>query len=133
MYWLQALNNSTVDDKYPLPNVNELMDNLASFQYYSVFDEFSGYYSIAMDEKSIPLTAFLTPKGIAAWTVMPFGLKNAPPPVYMRIVDQAMSGLVCTGAFVDDTARGSRDQAGIPDDIHCILERIRVAKLKLKA
>ena len=49
-----------------------------------------------MDEKSIPLTAFLAPKGIAAWTVMPFGLKNAPP-VYMRIVDQAMSGLVRTG------------------------------------
>ena len=73
-----------------------------------------------MDEKSIPLTAFLTPKGIAAWTVMPFGFKNAPP-VYMRIVDQAMSGLVRTGASVDDTARGSCDKAGIPDDIRCIL------------
>ena len=50
----------------------------------------------------------------------------------LRIVDQAMSGLVRTGAFVDDKARGSCDQAGIPDDIRCILERIRAAKLKLK-
>ena len=76
-----ALNDATVDDKYPLPNVNELMDNMAGFAYYSILDGFSGYYSIKLDEKSIPLTAFLAPRGIVGWKVLPFGLKNAPLPI----------------------------------------------------
>ena len=59
-----ALNDATVDDKNPSPNVNELMDDMAGFSYYCVLDGFSGYYSIELDEKSIPLTAFLTPPGI---------------------------------------------------------------------
>ena len=126
-----ALNDATVDDKYPLPNVNELMDNMAGFAYYSILDGFSGYYSIKLDEKSIPLTAFLTPRGIAGWTVLPFGLKNAPP-AYMRVMDQVMAGLPRTGVFVDDVGRGSREQCEIPADIRSILERIRSAKLKLK-
>ena len=89
--------------------MNELMDNMAGFAYYSILDGFSGYYSIKLDEKSIPLTAFLTPRGIAGWTVLPFGLKNAPP-AYMRVMDQVMAGLPRTGVFVDDVGRGSHEQ-----------------------
>lgn len=126
-----ALNDATVDGKHPLPNVDELMDNLAGFQHCSVFDSFSGYRSMKMDERSVPLTSFLTPKVIAACTVMPFGFKNVPP-VYMCVVYRAMSGLERTGAFVDDTVRGSRNQAEISADVPSVLERWRAAKLKLK-
>ena len=126
-----ALNDTTIDDKYPLPNVNELVDNLAGYNYYSFLDGFSGCYSISLDEASIPLTAFLTPKGIAAWTVMPFGLKNAPP-TYMCVIDQVMIGVPLMGVFVDDTGAGSQAQSEIPDDIRKVLECMRATKLKLK-
>ena len=58
--------------------MNELMDDMVGFAYYSILDGFSSYYSIELDEKSIPLIAFRTPRGIVLWTVLPFGFKNAP-------------------------------------------------------
>ena len=73
-----ALNDATIEDKLTLPNVNKRMDDMAGLAYYSILDGFSGYYSIQLDGKSISLTAFLTPRGIARWTVLPFGLKNVP-------------------------------------------------------
>ena len=126
-----ALNAATLTDHYPLPNIDEVLDNLNGFAFYSTFDGFSGYYSIQLDEQSVPLTAFLTPRGIAAWTVLPFGLKNAPP-AYCRVVDQTFQGLERTATFVDDTGRGSVDEQSIPIDIRGVLERVRGAKLKLK-
>lgn len=125
------LNNATVDDKYPLPNINQLVDELVGYEYYSVFDGFSRYWSIWMEGESIPLNAFLTPKGAAAWIVIPFGVKNAPP-AYMRVVDQAMQGLEQTGTFVDDTAKGLRSQQAIWGDVKAVLDQTRAAKLKLK-
>ena len=127
----EALNDANVDDKYPLPDVNELMDNMAGFAYYSILDDFSGYYSIKLEKKSIPLTAFLTPCRIARWTVPPFGLKNSPT-TYIQIMDQVMAGLPWTEVFVDNIGRGSRERCEIQADIRSILERIRSAKLKLK-
>ena len=104
-----ALNDATVDDKYPLPNVNKLMDDMEIFTYYSILYGFSGYCFIELDEKSIPLTALLTPCRLAGWSVLSFGLKNAPP-AYMRVMDQVRGGLPWTGMFVDDIGRGSLEQ-----------------------
>ena len=99
--------------------------------YYSILDGFSDYYSIKLNEKSILLTAFLTPRRIARWTVLPFGLENVPP-TYMPAMDQVMAGLPRTGVSVDDIGRVSHEQCEMPADIHSVLERIRSVKLKLK-
>lgn len=74
----RALNNITVDDKFPMPNIDSLFDKLGRAQYFSTIDLAKGFYQIKMEERDIAKTAFSTPLGHFEFIRMPFGLKNAP-------------------------------------------------------
>ena len=74
----KEVNKNTKFDGYYIPN-KEILINLAREKnYYSKFDCKSRFWQIKMDNDSIPITAFSTPRGPYEWMVMPFGLKNAP-------------------------------------------------------
>ena len=126
------LNDATRADSYNLPRCDDLLDKLAGKPLYSTFDAFSGYYSVAMEDSSVLLTAFQTPFGTFVWNVMPFGLKNAPA-VYSRLTDMVYGDLDRTAVFIDDLCTGHLGESSILADIEAVLERCRKAKLKLKA
>lgn len=74
----RALNKKTVKEHYPLPRIDDQLDSLSGFKYYTSLDLASGYYQIKMSDTSKHLTAFVTPDGHYEFDRMPFGLVNAP-------------------------------------------------------
>lgn len=80
----RKLNQETIKDKFPLPNIEDVLNRLKGAKYFSTIDLTSGFHQVLMDEDSIPKTAFSTENGHFEFLRMPFGLCNAPPPQHSK-------------------------------------------------
>ena len=88
----RALNGITIKDAYPLPRVDETLDSLGGAQYFSTLDLASGYWQVKVDPSDRPKAAFSTPQDHFEFTVMPFGLCNAPA-TFQRLMEYVLAGL----------------------------------------
>lgn len=99
----RALNEKTVGDFYPLPNITHILGQLGEAKYFSVMDLGSGFHQIPMNPNSQAKTAFSTFCSHLEFTRMPIGLKNAPA-TFQRVIDRVLTGLqgIELFAYMDD-------------------------------
>ena len=88
----RKLNAVTKADTFPLPHIDDLLDQLGQARYFSLVDLASGYWQIRMSAESREKTAFATPQGLFEFCVMPFGLTNAPS-VFQRLMSRVLMGV----------------------------------------
>lgn len=129
----RKLNDITVGDSYPLPQISEILDQLGQSKYFSTLDLASGFHQILMDEKDAAKTAFSVPQGHYEFTRMPFGLKNAPA-TFQRLMNTALAGLQDIRCFVylDDVVIYSHDLASHIENLELVFGRLRDFHLKLQ-
>jgi len=127
------LNEKTIGDAYPLPNICDILDQLGGAKYFSVLDLASGFHQIPMDSADAHKTAFSTPHGHFQFERMPFGLKNAPA-TFQRLMDQTLSGLQGAELFVymDDIVVYASSLREHDIKMDKLMERLREANLKLQ-
>lgn len=88
----RELNSVTRADTFPLPRIDDLLDQLGKSAYFSTLDLATGYWQIRVHPNSQEKTAFVTPQGLYEFRVMPFGLTNAPA-VFQRLMQCVLMGL----------------------------------------
>ena len=132
------LNSVTKPDTFPLPRIDDLLDQLGSAKCFTTLDLAAGYWQIRVAEDSVEKTAFVTPTGLFEFRVMPFGLTNAPA-VFQRLMQKVLNGLNPARGpgfvvvYIDDILIYSRTLDDHLSHIGQVLNRLQAAGLKLKA
>ena len=80
------LNEQTVKDSYPLPNIQVIFDKLGASKWFTTMDLLNGFWQVMIKEEHRHKTAFITARGLFEFIVMPFGLCNAPA-TFQRLMD----------------------------------------------
>ena len=129
----RQLNKNMIDDKYPIPNITDILDKIGRGKYFSSLDLASGYHQVEMEDKDAPKTAFSTEQGHYQFKRMPFGLKNAPA-TFQRLMDNVLRGLqedTCL-VYLDDIIIYSTSLEEHIDKLTTVFNRLREANFKVK-
>jgi len=128
----RALNTITVKDKYPLPRIDELLDNIAGTEYFTKMDLQQGYHKIRVKPKHVQRTAFQTKFVSFQCRVMPFGLCNAPS-TFQRTMNNILAD--CSGfadVYIDDIVIYLRTLDDHLTHLRAVLLHLRADKLFAK-
>jgi hypothetical protein len=128
-----ALNEVTIKNNYPLPRIVDLFDQLHGACVFSKIDLRSGYHQLKVRECDIPKITFVLRYGLYEFTVMSFGLTNAPAyfmymmnKVFMEYLDKFVM------VFIDDILVYPRSEEEHEGHLHLVLQKLRDHKLYAK-
>jgi hypothetical protein len=129
----RSLNVVTIKNKYPFPRIEDLFDQMKGANIFSKIDLRSRYHQLVIRESDIPKTAFHNRYGLYEYTVMSFGLTNAPAyfmylmnKVFMEYLDKFIA------IFIDDVLIFSKTMEEHEEHLRLVLEKLRSNKLYAK-
>ena len=129
----RELNKATIKNKYPLPRIDDLFDQLSGAAVFSKIDLRSGYHQLKVKARDIPKTAFRTRYGHYEFMVMPFGLTNAPA-AFMDLMNRVFKDYLdkFVVIFIDDILIYSRSHDEHEQHLRLVLQKLKDKKLYVK-
>jgi hypothetical protein len=126
----RQLNKATIKNQYPLPRIDDLFDQMKGATVFSKIDLRSGYHQLRIKEDDVPNTTFKTRFGHYEFTVLPFGLTNAPG-VFMSLMNGVFREYLdkFVQVFIDDILIYSRTTEEHDEHLHLVLQCLREHKL----
>ncbi|KAK1668048.1 hypothetical protein QYE76_056207 [Lolium multiflorum] len=127
------LNNVTIKNKYPLPRIQDLFDQVQGAGVFSKIDLRSGYHQIKIKKEDVPKTAFVSRYGHHEYLVVPFGLTNAPA-IFMNLMNKIFMKYLdkFVIVFIDDILIYSKDKEEHAKHLKIVLQILREHQLYAK-
>ncbi len=128
----RRLNDVTVKDAYPLPNVDQIISSMSGCKFFTSLDVQSAFWNVRVAERDVYKTAFAVPGiGHFEWLRMPFGLINASS-TFQRLIDKVLENIKFAKAYIDDVIVFSRSWEEHLEHLNVVLDRLLASGLKLK-
>ena len=129
----RKLNAVTRKDAFPLPRIDDALDQLAFKRYFCTFDLASGFYQLHMHPLDAHKTAFITHEGLYEWLILPMGLSNSPA-TFQHCMAQVLKGLIPDSclAYLDEIIVFGDDFKDTMRNLRLVFDRLCQANLKLK-
>jgi hypothetical protein len=128
----RLVNACSAKDAYPLPRIDDSLDQLSGAKWFSTLDLQSGYWQVKMAPEDQEKTAFITGQGLYEFKVMPFGLANAPA-TFERLMERILKGIqwnICL-VYLDDIIVYAKDFDLAVERLNNVFNRLKTAGLKL--
>ena len=124
----RKLNGVTVADSYPLPRIEDLIDEVSGATFLTKLDLLKGFYQVPLTEEASQASSFVTPDGLYRYTVMPFGMRNSGS-TFQRLANWVIRDLPDVHAYIDDIVVASKSWAQHLESLTAVFKRLSEANL----
>ncbi|KAK0151874.1 Retrovirus-related Pol polyprotein from transposon 17.6 [Merluccius polli] len=126
----RKVNGVTKADSYPLPRMEDCVDRVGSAKFVTKLDLLKGYWQVPLTPHASDISAFVTPDNFLQYTVMPFGLRNAPA-TFQRLMHIMLSGVKNCEVYLDDIVAYTSTWSEHVETLSEIFARLKKASLTL--
>jgi hypothetical protein len=113
-----------------LPRIDDCVDTIGSARYVTKLDLLKGYWQVPLTARASEISAFVTPDKFQQYSVMAFGMRNAPA-TFQRLVNIVLADVPHCAAYLDDVVVYSSDWAAHVDTLTTVFQRLARASLTL--